>query len=49
MDNKTLQPEVIVKVVNIPETEVSVELYLHDLPGHDSLLEYFGRYVIDSS
>jgi transport family protein 27 len=37
----TLQPEILVKTVAIPDTNVSVELYLVDFPGHDAFQASF--------
>jgi hypothetical protein len=41
-----MRPELQVKTVNIPDTNVAVEMYLYDLSGNELLLENFARYVI---
>lgn len=38
-----------VKVVSIPDSNVSVELYLIDTSGHDVFLEYIHKYGMFSS
>ncbi|KAI8914872.1 hypothetical protein PhCBS80983_g00748 [Powellomyces hirtus] len=41
----TIHCDVCVKVVNIPDTNVSVELFIHDLAGYDAFQEYWPRYL----
>ncbi|KAJ3293205.1 Intraflagellar transport protein 27 [Borealophlyctis nickersoniae] len=40
----TIHVEVCVKVVNIPDTSVTVEMFLYDLAGHEVFQEYLPRY-----
>jgi hypothetical protein len=37
--------EVAVKVINIPDTDVTVDLYIHDMGGHEAFLEHIPKYV----
>ncbi|KAI8820982.1 P-loop containing nucleoside triphosphate hydrolase protein [Fimicolochytrium jonesii] len=41
----TIHCDVCVKVVNIPDTDVSVELFIHDVGGHDAFQEMWPRYI----
>ncbi|KAJ3155220.1 Intraflagellar transport protein 27 [Geranomyces variabilis] len=41
----TIHCDVCVKVVNIPDTNVSVELFIHDVGGNDAFQEYLPRYL----
>ncbi|KAJ3011192.1 Intraflagellar transport protein 27 [Thoreauomyces humboldtii] len=41
----TIHCDVCVKVVNIPDTNVSVELFIHDVAGNDAFQEYWPRYL----
>ncbi|KAJ3125375.1 Intraflagellar transport protein 27 [Nowakowskiella sp. JEL0407] len=40
----TIQSDIYVKVVKIPETDVTVELFLFDNGGHEVVLEYLPKY-----
>ncbi|KAJ3069173.1 Intraflagellar transport protein 27 [Podochytrium sp. JEL0797] len=40
----TINTEVSVKIVNIPDSNASVELFLHDIAGHEVFLEYSTKY-----
>ncbi|RKO94107.1 P-loop containing nucleoside triphosphate hydrolase protein [Blyttiomyces helicus] len=40
----TIHSEVCVKVVNIPDTSVTVEMFLYDLAGHEVFQEHLPRY-----
>ncbi|ORY41605.1 hypothetical protein BCR33DRAFT_718764 [Rhizoclosmatium globosum] len=42
---RTLNTEVSVKVVNIPDSNTSVELFIHDIAGHEVFLEYSTKYI----
>ncbi|KAJ3257425.1 Intraflagellar transport protein 27, partial [Boothiomyces macroporosus] len=41
----TLHSEISIKAVNIPDTNVTVELYVHDIGGNDVFQEYAPKYV----
>ncbi|KAJ3077939.1 Intraflagellar transport protein 27, partial [Rhizoclosmatium hyalinum] len=45
----TLNTEVSVKVVNIPDSNTSVELFIHDIAGHEVFLEYSTKYCEGAS
>ncbi|KAI9349693.1 P-loop containing nucleoside triphosphate hydrolase protein [Obelidium mucronatum] len=47
--NMTVNAEVSVKVVNIPDSNVSIELFLHDIAGHEVFLEYSTKYCEGAS
>ncbi|KAH6562774.1 hypothetical protein BASA50_001028 [Batrachochytrium salamandrivorans] len=40
----TIHVDVCIKPVNIPDTNVTVELFIHDLAGHDAFQEYISKY-----
>ncbi|KAI8902051.1 P-loop containing nucleoside triphosphate hydrolase protein [Globomyces pollinis-pini] len=42
--NMTIHSELSIKVVNIPDTNVTVELFVHDLGGNDIFTEYCPKY-----
>jgi transport family protein 27 len=43
----TLQADLTVKVVNVPDSNVTVELFLFDVGGHSMFNEYCPKFVID--
>ncbi|KAJ3413644.1 Intraflagellar transport protein 27 [Chytridiales sp. JEL 0842] len=45
----TLHADISVKVVNIPDTNVAVELFIYDIAGHDVLTEYVPKYCEGAS
>ncbi|KAJ3228408.1 Intraflagellar transport protein 27 [Chytriomyces hyalinus] len=47
--NMTINSEVCVKVVNIPDTNASIEMFLHDIAGHEVFLEYSTKYCEGAS
>lgn len=47
--NMTVHTEVCVKVVYIPDSPSSVELFIYDIAGHDVFLEYVPKYAEGAS
>jgi small GTP-binding protein len=45
----TTQSDISIKTVNIPDTNVSVELYLTDIGGNEMFLEYIPKYCKDAT
>ncbi|KAI8613504.1 small GTPase superfamily [Chytriomyces sp. MP71] len=42
--NMTVNTDVCVKVVNIPDTNASIEMFMHDVAGHEVFLEFATKY-----
>ncbi|KAI9205442.1 P-loop containing nucleoside triphosphate hydrolase protein [Polychytrium aggregatum] len=45
----TIHAEVCVKAVNVPDTNITVELYLHDVGGHEVFTEFAPQYAESGS
>ncbi|KAI8842085.1 P-loop containing nucleoside triphosphate hydrolase protein [Chytridium lagenaria] len=45
----TVHAEVSVKMVNIPETNSSVEMFIYDIGGHEVFAEYTAKYCEGAS
>jgi len=43
---KTIHAEVYIKPVNIPDSSVTVELFIYDLGCHEIFQDYIPKYVI---
>lgn len=43
--NMTNDCNITVKTINIPDSSLTVELFVHDVPGHDAFGEYSGKYT----
>ncbi|KAJ3136150.1 Intraflagellar transport protein 27 [Irineochytrium annulatum] len=45
----TVHPEITVKIVNIPDTNACVELFIHDIPGHENFSEYVPKHCEEAN